>query len=145
MSLTKNWSLLLGALWALGVFSFMMVMMVMVMMVMMVMLRRSAASWTSSVRFVLGTEQIVKNVYDGGDVSLGLSILVLQCGVESTWQSHVNWCSQQIFLYLRTSQSKLPSHGGAWTQWWLLVHCDVSCCVCWIHSHCCCCCWLLSC
>ena len=53
-------------------------------MVVMVVLGRSAASGTPSIRLVLSAEQIVKNVNDGCDVSLGLTILVLQCGVEST-------------------------------------------------------------
>ena len=55
-----------------------------VMMVVMVVLGRSAASGTPSIRLVLSAEQIVKNVNDGCDVSLGLTILVLQGRIQSS-------------------------------------------------------------
>ena len=54
------------------------------MVMMVVVLGRSAASRTASIRLVLSAEKIVKNVNDGGDVSLGLAIVVLQGRVQSS-------------------------------------------------------------
>ena len=80
-TLTKYWRLFLTTLGALRALSFMVVMMVV-----MVVLGRSAASGTPSIRLVLSAEQIVKNVNDGCDVSLGLTILVLQGRIQSSWR-----------------------------------------------------------
>ena len=65
-------------------FAFCAMMMMVVVMTMMAVFGSWTSRTRSSISLVLSTEQIIKNVDNCGDISLGLSILILQCWVKRT-------------------------------------------------------------